>query len=336
MTKLIIQIPCLNEEQTLPGVLADLPQTITGVEQIEVLVVDDGSTDATSQVARQWGVDHVLRHRQNKGLSTSFSDGLMAAIHLGADIIVNTDGDQQYPGHDIPRLIAPIVEGRADLVIGDRRPHLLPSNPWTKRLLYRIGRRVVSWLARRDLKDPVCGFRAISKDAALRMHLVTAYSYTIESLVQACQKGMAIDHIAIDPNPATRPSRLMTSIPSFVLRSTSTLLRAVLMYRCLQFMIILSCLLGGLGLLPVIRFLMFYLVGDGDGHLQSLVLGCSLLVLSGLVLLAGLISDLISHNRLMLEQVLENHGRRTPPPFGDLWSKGPAEDVEDKAATPPL
>ncbi len=304
--KLIIQIPCLNETDTVHLVLSAIPAELPGVDAIEILVVDDGSTDGTAATALGLGVDHVVRHRRNRGLAAAFATGLETALELGADIIVNTDGDHQYPGHYIADLIEPITAGRADVVVGDRRPQQDQRNSWTKRLLYRIGRKVIGKMAGCDLPDPVSGFRAYSRDAARRTHIVTGYSYTIESLMQAVHRGMAIEFVPIETNSVARPSRLFRNMPQFVFRSAVTLLRVFFMYHPLHVLVGLSTLIAAVGILPVIRFLVLYVLGSGSGHLQSLVLGVALLVISALVLVAGLLADLMAHNRRLLEQSLES------------------------------
>lgn len=315
MIKLIVQIPCLNEEATLPRVLDDIPSRIDGIDVIEILVIDDGSKDNTSQIARDHGVKHILRHCRNRGLAASFSNGIAFALDHGADIIINTDGDHQYPGRYMHQLVAPILSGQADIVVGDRRPHLDSRAPLLKRLLYRIGSRVVSVLANENLPDPVSGYRSFSREAANRIHIVTAYSYTIESLVQAAQKGIAIAHVPIETNDKLRESRLFSSIPRFVVRSAATLLRVSFMYHSLQTLLIASAATAVIGLLPIFRFLYLYTFYTGEGHLQSVILGSCLLVVAGLLLVAGLIADLISHNRQILERTLEDTLResREPP-----------------------
>ncbi len=264
--KLIIQIPCFNEAETLHRVVSDLPSRIDGVDSIETLVVDDGSRDGTSAVALGLGADHVVRHNQNRGLAAAFATGLDASLRLGADVIVNTDGDHQYPGSAIERLVEPIVAGRADLVVGDRRPGEDEKFSLLKRWLQRCGRRVVSRLAGRDLADPVSGFRAYSRSAAERTHIVTGYSYTIESLLQASCKGLAIEFVPIETNAATRLSRLFRSLPQFISRSALTILRVFFMFHPLRVLAWISGLLAVAGALPIGRFLYLYIIGEGAGH----------------------------------------------------------------------
>lgn len=302
--KLVIQIPCYNETQTLGTVVADLPTSLGGIDSIEVLVVDDGSSDGTSALAHELGA-FVVRHNRNRGLAKAFASGIAASLACGADIIVNTDGDHQYRGTDIARLIAPILSGSADLVIGDRSPTSDERVKWIKRQLHGLGRWVVSRLAGQPLADPVSGFRAFSRRAAARTHIVTGYTYTIESLLQATNNGLAIEFVPITTNDVTRPSRLFRSIPQFVLRSAVTLLRVFFMFHPLHVLVVCSAVIATTGVVPIVRFLWFYFSGDGDGHVQSLVLGASLVLIAGLLLVAGLIADLVAHNRRLLEKTIE-------------------------------
>ena len=305
--KLIIQIPCLNEADTLHRVINDLPREIEGIDQIETLVIDDGSIDGTAVAAMALGVEHVLRHHRNRGLAAAFASGLDACLSQGADIIVNTDGDHQYPGRFIPQLIEPIVRGKADLVIGDRRPAADGRNGWLKRGLQWLGARAVSWLAGQPLLDPVSGFRAMSRETAITTHIVTGFSYTLESLLQAVHRGRAVEFIPIETNDDTRPSRLFRSLPQFVFRSGVTLLRVFFKFHALQVLSLVAGLIACVGCLPIIRFLFLFMLGSGDGHLQSLILGAALLVIAGLVFVAGLLADLIAHNRRLAELNLEAH-----------------------------
>lgn len=306
MNKIIIQIPCFNEAETLPSVIRDLPRKIEGIDEIEFLVIDDGSLDETSQIAKRIGVNHVIRHRTNRGLAAAFDSGLREAIRLGASIIVNTDGDHQYPGSYVERLIMPILRGSADVVIGDRRPEMDMRNSWTKRWLYRFGRWIVSWIVSQPIPDPVSGFRAYSAECARQLHIQTHYSYTIESLVQCIEKGFAVEFVPIETNAPTRPSRLYRTKAGFILRSGITLLRVFFMFHPLKTLSWVSGILAIVGAVPILRFVVFYLLGDGTGHLQSLVLGTALLVLSAIVLVAGLLADLISQNRRLIERIRES------------------------------
>ena len=302
MIKVIIQIPCFNEANTLPFVLGDLPKSIDGVDCIEVLVIDDGSGDGTAEIARSLGVQHVISHRVNRGLAAAFATGMTESLRLGATVIVNTDGDHQYPGRFISDLVQPILDGRADFVVGNRNPELDRRNGWFKRILYWVGRRTVSWLVSQPIPDPVSGFRAYSAECARQMHIVTTYSYTLESLVQCIEKGFALEFVPIETNSPTRPSRLFKSHASFIARSGTTLLRVFFMFHPLKTLMWLSLLLAVIGAIPIIRFVFFYLAGNGNGHLQSLVLGAALLVLAAIALVAGLLADLISQNRRLIEK----------------------------------
>lgn len=319
MIKVIIQIPCFNEARTLPFVLGDLPKSISGVDCIEVLVIDDGSGDGTAEIARSLGVQHVISHRVNRGLAAAFATGMTESLRLGATVIVNTDGDHQYPGRFISDLVQPILDGRADFVVGNRNPELDRRNGWFKRILYWVGRRTVSWLVSQPIPDPVSGFRAYSAECATQMHIVTTYSYTLESLVQCIEKGFALEFVPIETNSPTRPSRLFKSHASFIARSGTTLLRVFFMFHPLKTLMWLSLLLAVIGAIPIIRFVFFYLSGNGNGHLQSLVLGAALLVLAAIVLVAGLLADLISQNR----RLIEKHAlHQSVSEVGKLVSKG--------------
>lgn len=324
--KLIVQIPCFNEVETLQGVISDLPSRIAGVDLIETLVIDDGSTDGTAAAAIALGVDHVVRHNRNRGLAAAFATGLDASLRRGADVIVNTDGDHQYPGAAIERLVEPLLAGRADIVVGDRRPGHDPKFSPLKRFLQRLGRRVVSRLAGRDLPDPVSGFRAYSRSAAEQTHIVTGYSYTIESLMQASCKGLAVEFVPIETNPATRPSRLFRSLPQFISRSALTMLRVFFMFHSLSVLAGLSIALAVVGIFPIARFLLLFATGDGGGHVQSLTLGGVLVVLAAILLVAGLMADLIAHNRRLLEKALD----RLPRGGSELEPASARRDLIDE------
>ncbi len=303
--KLIVQIPCYNEEDTLGQTLADIPREIDGIDVVEVLVIDDGSTDRTVEVARELGVDHIVRNRCNQGLARTFAIGLDACLKAGADIIVNTDGDNQYAGKDIPKLIAPILEGTAEVVVGDRQTRTLAHFSATKRLLQRLGSHVVRVLAGPDIPDAVSGFRAISREAALELNIISPFSYTIEMLIQAAKKKMAIVSVPIAVNPATRKPRLYSSVLQFVERSIVTMIRMYAMYQPLRYFFYIGTVLLVIGVLPIIRFLYFYYTEGGAGHLQSLVLGGVLVMMGFLSYLVGLVADLTSFNRRLIEITLE-------------------------------
>jgi glycosyltransferase involved in cell wall biosynthesis len=303
--KLVVQIPCFNEADSLPRVLADVPRVIEGVDEIEIVIIDDGSTDGTAEVARALGVEHVVRQPRNRGLAQAFRAGLDAALAAGADIIVNTDGDNQYAGADIPRLIRPILEGRADIVVGDRRTADVAHFSPLKKRLQRVGSAVVRRLSSTDVPDAVSGFRAMSRDAALRINIVSGFSYTVEMLIQAGRKRMAVASVPVTTNRVTRPSRLFRSIPHFIQRSVATMLRIYAMYQPLKVFATISVVLAVLGTLPIVRFLWFYATGSGEGHIQSLVLGGMLVTIAFLCFLFGLVADLIGFNRQLIEMTLE-------------------------------
>ncbi len=305
MVKLIVQIPCFNEAGTLPGAVADIPRAIDGVDNVEILVIDDGSDDGTADAARAAGVEHVVRHRRNQGLAAAFRTGLDECLKRGADVVVNTDGDNQYAGADIPKLIRPILDGDADIVIGDRRtsdnPHFSPA----KRRLQRLGSFAVRSLSGLDVPDAVSGFRAMSREAAIRLNIVSSFSYTIEMLIQAAHKKMAVASVPIATNPKTRESRLFRSVPEFMLRSGVTGLRMYAMYKPLQTFFLIGLVLALVGAAPVLRFLYLFFTEGGQGHVQSLVLGGVFLVMGFISLLFGLAADLVNFNRRLMENALE-------------------------------
>lgn len=302
--KLIIQIPCLNEATTLPETIAALPRRIEGVEAIELLVIDDGSSDGTAEVARRWGVKHIVRHRRNRGLASAFRSGIEAALGAGADIIVNTDADGQYAGEDVAALVAPIIAGQADIVVGDRgvatNAHFSPF----KRVLQRIGSSVVQKLSGTDVPDAVSGFRAMTREAAKRINITTDFSYTTDMLIQAGRKRLAIASVPIRTNRTMRPSRLFKSIPRFIMHTGITMARAYTTHNPLRAFGGLGLALAAVGLMPIVRFLWFWLNGDGDGHVQSLVIGGALLMVGVMVAMMGVLADLIAANRKLLETSL--------------------------------
>lgn len=307
--KLIVQIPCFNEEQTLAATLADIPREIAGVDEVELLVIDDGSTDGTAAVARECGVHHLVRHKNNLGLASAFNSGLREALRQGADIVVNTDGDNQYYGADIALLIQPILEQRADIVIGDRQiTRNMELSRWRKALQV-FGSAVVRTLSGVQVPDAVSGFRALSQEAALRMNIISRFSYTTEMIIQAGNKNMDVLSVPVRTNAPTRPSRLFRSVPQFVAQQGVSIVRMYAMYRPMRFFFILGTISSVLGSVPVVRFLLQYFAGDGAGHIQSLVLGGVLLLLGFIFFVTGLLSDLISHNRRLLELTLERAAR---------------------------
>ena len=302
--KVIIQIPCYNEAQTLPVTVAELPRKIPGVDKVEYLVIDDGSTDNTQAIAEELGVEHIVHHAHNQGLASAFIDGLQAALQAGADIIVNTDADNQYQGADIPRLVAPLLAGNADIVVGDRGMTTHPYFSPFKRLLQQFGSWIVGLAAGVSISDATSGFRALSRDAALRTLVLSNYSYTLETLIQAGARQMAVSYVPIRVNPQTRPSRLMRNMPHFLTSSGSTILRAYTMYRPLRIFLILGSLLLIAGLGIGIRFLYYYFTSGGTGHVQSLILMAVLLIMGLQTCLIGLLADLVGFNRKILEKIL--------------------------------
>ena len=302
--KLIVQIPCYNEEETLPETVRDIPRLIEGIDEVEILVIDDGSTDKTIEVAKEIGVDHIVKNTCNKGLARTFLVGLDASLRLGADVIVNTDGDNQYKGQDIPKLIAPILKGQADIVIGDRQTDKIPHFSSTKKKLQKFGSFVVRILSKTDVPDAVSGFRAFSREAAMQMNIVSAFSYTIETVIQAGKKNLAVANVPVGTNPKTRESRLFQSIPKFLEHSLTTMIRTYAMYKPLRLFFYIGCLCVFGGLIPSIRFLFYYLIGEGSGHIQSLILAAILFIIGFQVFMIGLVADVISFNRKLIEETL--------------------------------
>ena len=306
MTKLIIQIPCLNEATTLPAALADLPRSVPGIDTIEWLVIDDGSRDGTSDVARAHGVHHVVRFRRHKGLAAAFTAGIDACLKAGADYIVNTDADNQYAAQDIARLVAPLIAGEADIVIGDRNIRILENMSWQKKLLQRLGSWVVRRVSNTQVPDTTSGFRAYTREAALRMTVVSEFSYTLESIIQAGKKRMAVAHVEIGTNPNTRPSRLFSSVYGYIKQSAATIVRTYTMYEPLKVFSYIGGTIFAVGVAISLRYLYFLLKGDtfGDRHLQSLILSAVLMIVGFQVILIGLVADAISGTRKLLEDLL--------------------------------
>jgi glycosyltransferase involved in cell wall biosynthesis len=302
--KVVIQIPCLNEESTLPQTYADLPTSIVGVDEIDVLVIDDGSTDQTVETAKALGVDKVVSLPRNMGLATAFVKGLEAALVMGADIVVNTDADNQYAGDDIPRLVRPILEGRADIVVGDRGVMSVADFSPLKRRLQQLGSWVVKLASGVDTPDATSGFRALSREAAMRTIIFSQYSYTLESLIQAGARQMTVSYVPVAVNPQTRRSRLMRNHADYVVNSTATILRTYTMYRPLRVFFLLGSIFIVLGSALGGRFLWYYFQGMGTGKIQSLILTAILLIIGFQVWLIGLLADLINFNRRILEEIL--------------------------------
>ncbi|HSN53412.1 MAG TPA: glycosyltransferase family 2 protein, partial [Candidatus Sulfomarinibacteraceae bacterium] len=312
---LIIQIPAWNEEQHLPRTLAALPTAVEGFDELEVLVVDDGSDDRTAEVAEAAGAV-VVRLPVHRGLAVAFSTGLRHSLQRGADVIVNTDADNQYDARDIPVLVAPILEGSAQLVIGDRRVETLGHFSATKRLLQRVGTGVVRRLSGTAVRDATSGFRAFSRGAALKLHVFTRFTYTLETILQAGEAGLSVVSVPIRVTPGEgRPSRLFRSDAGYVLRSLASMARIVTLYNPLRIFLLLGAAPMGLGAALLLRFLWFYLTGDSPaGHVQSLILAVILIVIGALVWLAGIVADLTAVNRRLLEELVEGERERDLEP----------------------
>ena len=303
MTKLIIQIPCLNEESTLGLTLAGLPRAVPGVDKVETLVIDDGSTDKTVDVARLHGVHHIISLPRHQGLAKAFTAGIEASLKAGGDIIVNLDADNQYCAEDIPELVAPILDGKAEIVIGARPVGEVVHFSPVKKLLQRLGSWVVRRASKTNIPDAPSGFRAMSRKAAMRLHVFSEYSYTLETIIQAGQKGMAITSVPVRINPDTRPSRLFNSIPSYIRRQISTIVRIFMTYRPFHFFAVPGVLIFCSGLIISLRFLYFYLTAGGEGHIQSLILAALLMGAGFFLVVVGLLADLIGVNRNLLERL---------------------------------
>jgi glycosyltransferase involved in cell wall biosynthesis len=307
--KLVVQVPCLNEEETLPLVLQSIPTTIPGIDEIVVVVIDDGSTDRTAEVARAYGVSHVVRHARNQGLARSFTDGVNHALSIGADIVVNTDGDNQYPQQRISDLVQPIVSGEADIVIADRQVHLVEGFSPLKVRLQKLGSAVVNRAAGTELPDAASGFRAYSRESLMQLNTVTRFSYCMETIIQAGNKRLAIASVPVVTNPKTRESRLFSSMRQHVFKSASAIVRAYIMYRPYVLFGWFAAVFGIAGLLPFVRYAVLVAMGEGGGHLQSLLVGAVLLLMSFLSLMLGILSDLTRTNRILLETNLEHTKR---------------------------
>lgn len=301
--KLIIQIPCLNEAQTLEIALNDLPKHIDGIDEIEILIINDGSVDNTVEVARNWGVNYVVSFTKNKGLAKGFMAGIDACLRNGADIIVNTDADNQYCGADIEKLVRPILEGKADVVIGERPIDATEHFSPLKKKLQHFGSYVVRVASKTDIPDAPSGFRAFSRDAAMHLNVMNNYTYTLETIVQAGRTSMAITSVPIRTNGELRKSRLFHSMFGYVKRSMLTIVRAFMMYRPLTFFSILGLIPFTLGFALVIRFLVFFFKGAGNGHIQSLVFSSTLMMLGFMTFIVGLQADVIANNRKLLEDI---------------------------------
>ena len=303
--KLIIQIPCLNEEQTLPETLADLPREVAGFDTVEWLVIDDGSTDRTVDVAIAHGVNHIVRLTNNKGLANGFQAGLDAALKLGADVIVNTDADNQYYGPDIVKLVEPILSGNADMVVGDRQVMTIEHFSPMKKSLQRLGSWVVRQASETTVPDTTSGFRAYNREAALQLQVVSKYTYTLETIIQAGKMTVAVDHVPIRTNPKTRDSRLFKSMWQYVRRNMVSIFRIYSMYEPLRVFMTLAAIVGVLAVVVWTRFLVSYIQGEGAGHVQSLILGAVLFNAAVVLAALGIIGDLLSGQRIMLQRIFE-------------------------------
>jgi glycosyltransferase involved in cell wall biosynthesis len=300
---LFIHIPCFNEAATLPATLADLPRSVPGFDRVEWLITDDGSVDNTSDVARANGVDHIVRLPVNRGLANAFMTGLLAALERGADVIVNTDADNQYDGTCIPDLVAPILQGRADMVVGQRPIMETVDFSPTKKALQRLGSWVVHLASGAPVPDAPSGFRAISREAALKLYVFNAYTYTLETIIQAGRLGLTIEWVPVRTNPSTRPSRLFRSTGRYVWRSMVTILRIFALYKPMRFFALIGGLIAIPGLILGLRFVYFFMTGEGTGNIQSLILVAILLISAVVVFCAGVLSDLIAANRVLLAEI---------------------------------
>ena len=301
--KLVIQIPCYNEAETLPGTLADLPREVPGFDTVEWLVIDDGSTDSTAEVARQHGVDHIVSLPSNQGLARGFMAGLEAAMRAGADVIVNTDADNQYDASCIPDLTRPILENKAQIVVGERPIAAVKQFSPLKKALQKLGSKVVRFASGTDIPDAPSGFRAFHRDAAMHLYVFNSYTYTLETIIQAGRLNIPITSVPIRVNAMTRPSRLMKSIPSYIFRSVTTILRISILYKPLRFFATCAVLTAIPGIVAVTRFLYFYATGNGGGHVQSLILASALLASAAIFGIGGILADLVAANRVLLQEM---------------------------------
>jgi glycosyltransferase involved in cell wall biosynthesis len=301
--KLIIQIPCYNESEALPITLRDLPREVAGFSKVEWLVINDGSTDNTAEIALKHGVDHVISSTKNQGLAKTFTKGLDACVRLGADVIVNTDADNQYQAADIAKIVAPILAGKADIVIGIRPIDSIDSFSLIKKVLQKLGSAVVRMVSKTDVTDAPSGFRAISRDAALRINVFNDYTYTLETIIQAGQKNLAITSVPVRVNRELRPSRLVKNILSYVQKSIFTIIRIFVVYKAFRFFMSVGLSVFGMGMVGGIRYLYYYLNGSGSGHVQSLILSSILLGIGFQTMLTAFLADLLAVNRRLMEDI---------------------------------
>lgn len=301
--KLIIQIPCYNEENTLPDTVADLPVSIPGIDEIEYLIINDGSTDGTVAAAKRCGVHHIVSYSKNKGLAGAFMTGIDACLRLGADIIVNTDADNQYCGADIEKLIRPILSGRAEMVIGERPISEIDDFSPLKKFLQKLGSFVVRKVSGTDVPDAPSGFRAYTRESAMKLNVVSRYTYTLETIIQAGDKCVALESVQIRTNPKIRKSRLFKSMGGYIKRSVGTMFRIFLMYKPFKVFAAVGGFVFAIGVLLGIRFLAYYFSGGGMGHIQSLILAAILLIIGFQTFTIGLLADVISANRKLIEDV---------------------------------
>lgn len=304
--KLIVQIPCYNEEKTLPITLREIPRKFRGVDEVEILVIDDGSTDKTVEVARKEGVEHIVRLTNNKGLAEGFAAGIDAALRLGADLIVNTDGDNQYRGEDVQRLIDPILAKKADIVIGNRNVKKVKHFSFVKKRLQTLGSWMVRQLSGTQIPDVTSGFRGFSREAALRLNVVSRFTYTLETIIQAGKKNIALTHVPVRTNEKLRDSRLFSSVVGYIKNSIGTLVRIYTMYEPLKIFSLIGSAIFAVGAVLALRFLYFYFftTNGGKGHVQSLVLSAVFIIIGFQIIMIGLLSDLIASNRRLIEDTL--------------------------------
>jgi len=330
--RLVVQVPCLNEEETLPLVLESIPRQIPGIDEIIVLIIDDGSSDRTVEVAKAHGVREFVHHTRNQGLGRSFHDGVARALELGADILVTTDGDNQYPQQRIADLVQPIVARTADVVIADRQVHQIQHFSSFKKTLQKLGSRVVNMAADTDLPDAASGFRAYSRESLMVLNTITRFSYCMETIIQAGNKKLRIDSIPVVTNPKTRESRLFGSMGEHVLKSAAAIFRAFIMYKPYLLFTWLALVFGVLGIVPFARYAVLMAQDAEGGHVQSLLLGSVLLILCFLSVIMGIIADLVRTNRVLIEDALEHTKKMRFGPAGQepatsYWS----EDVSEQS-----